>query len=275
MTRRLLLVELLLLLLLIGCGALSADDASPAATSASEQPDALTATLPQPSATFTLIPTLTNFPPTPTVTSPPEPTPVTTPAIILFIGDGMGATHRQAATWAAFGQDGFLMMDMLPVHGSAQTATTTGVITDSAASATSIASGVVTNSQAVGVDEFGNSVGTILELAKARGWSVGLVSTTSLAHATPAAFAAHVPNRGARGEIARQIMARGVDVLLGGGEDDFFAFDRPDAHFDRQVGALDGHRRADFGRDFERLCDLPGAGECGYRESADPDRRDD
>lgn len=154
-----------------------------------------------------------------------EPEPVTPPGIILFIGDGMGANHRKAATWLASGQSGTLMMDSLPVHGSVQTLNVNNAITDSGAAATAIATGFLTNNYVIGVDREGNAVSTILELAQANGWSVGLVTTTSLVHATPAAFAAHVPDRDNRTEIARQMMAHNVDVLLGGGEDDFFSSD--------------------------------------------------
>lgn len=223
MPRKLLLGLLICVVMFTGCAAPTPAGEPPDTTTDSQFTAAPTDTLDLPSPTFTLIPFETELPPTPTLTASPEPTPVTPPAIILFIGDGMGEVQRQAAAWKAFGAQGRLIMDTLPVRGSAQTATASGVITDSGASATSIASGVITNYQAVGVDAGGESVSTILELAKVRGWSVGLVSTTSLAHATPAAFAAHVPDRQQRDEIGRQMMTRGIDVLLGGGEDDFFA----------------------------------------------------
>ncbi|MEN8241148.1 MAG: alkaline phosphatase [Chloroflexota bacterium] len=167
-----------------------------------------------PTATFTLEPTATALP---SATLPPTP-----PGIILFIGDGMGFNHRTAATWLASGEGGLLVMDNLPVHGSAQTASADREVTDSAAAATAIATGVQTLYQAVGVDPYGTPVTTILELAQAHGWSVGLVSTTSLAHATPASFAAHVNHRSQRTEIARQMISHQIEVLLGGGEDDFY-----------------------------------------------------
>jgi alkaline phosphatase len=70
----------------------------------------------------------------------------------------------------------------------------------------------------VGVAPDGQSVPTLLEMAKAAGKSVGLVTTTSITHATPACFYAHVPKRGMESEIAAQLVDSGdVDVLLGGG----------------------------------------------------------
>ncbi len=179
--------------------------------------------------------TATNLPPTETATSiPPTNTPLPIPddvqgpvnAIILFIGDGMGVNQRLAAQWFAYGQDGSLIMDTLPVRGSQQTAAANTDVTDSAAAATALATGERTNYRYVGVDPQGENLTTILEHAQARGWSVGLVTTVQLAHATPAGFASHVTSRDYMLEIARQMLAAQVDVLLGGGEDDFLPGDQ-------------------------------------------------
>jgi len=137
----------------------------------------------------------------------------------------MGAVHRKAATWLVSGEGGLLMMDNMPVHGLAQTASANNATTDSAAAGTAMASGALTNNGYLGVDPSQNTLTTILELAQVSGWSVGLVTTVQLSHATPAAFASHYPDRSNRPEIARQMMAHQVDVLLGGGEDDFFSSD--------------------------------------------------
>jgi alkaline phosphatase len=151
--------------------------------------------------------------------APPARTPAQ--AIILFIGDGMGEAHRTAARWSVAGQSGALAMDRLPAVGWSRTANAGGAVTDSAAGATAIATGVKTNNGVVGMDPDGNSLTTILEQAQARGMAVGLVTTTQMAHATPAAFAAHVPSRYQMIDIAGQMLANEVDVLLGGGEDEF------------------------------------------------------
>ncbi|MDH4138875.1 MAG: alkaline phosphatase, partial [Anaerolineae bacterium] len=67
-----------------------------------------------------------------------------------------------------------------------------------------------------------NPLTTILERAQARGMAVGLVTTVQMAHATPASFAAHVDDRNKMTEIASQmVLTTEVDVLLGGGEDEF------------------------------------------------------
>ncbi len=145
--------------------------------------------------------------------------------IILFIGDGMGEAHVTAARWAAVGPEGQLAMDTLPFRGWARTSNASGGVTDSAAGATALATGVKTNNAMVSLAPDGAHLATILEQAQARGLSVGLVTNTPLAHATPAAFAAHVSNRGQMSEIARQLLAAEVDVLLGGGENEFLPTD--------------------------------------------------
>ena len=142
-------------------------------------------------------------------------------SIILFIGDGMGGGHRLAAQWLAVGKTGTLAMDQLSTKGWAKTGSADSRVTDSAAAATAMASGVKTNNGVVGMDANLNRLTTILEEAKRRGKMVGLVTTTQLSHATPAAFAAHISNRDLMTAIAAKIMAAEVDVLLGGGEDEF------------------------------------------------------
>lgn len=142
-------------------------------------------------------------------------------AIILFIGDGMGAEQRKAAQWLSLGQTGQLVMDQLPEAGWSQTASADDPITDSAAGGTAISTGVKTNNGHVAVNPSGEVLETILEIAHARGWSTGLVTNVQMAHATPATFAAHVLSRSEMTTIAAQLLDEGVEVLLGGGEDEF------------------------------------------------------
>jgi len=142
-------------------------------------------------------------------------------AVILFIGDGMGEGQRTAAQWLSVGQDGTLDMDDMPFSGLSHTASANSPVTDSAAGGTALATGVKTNNGMIAMDPSGNPLTTILERAQSQGMAVGLVTTTQMAHATPASFAAHVPDRNMMTEIARQMFEARVDVLLGGGEDEF------------------------------------------------------
>jgi alkaline phosphatase len=142
--------------------------------------------------------------------------------VILLIGDGMGLAQRQAARLIGGGSRDALVMDTLPYAGLVSTgcADPEAAVTDSAAAATALATGVKTINGAVSVDPLGRSLPTVLEWARAGGKSTGLVTTCQVTDATPAAFAAHVVSRGDQVEIARQyIEETGVDVILGGGED--------------------------------------------------------
>lgn len=141
--------------------------------------------------------------------------------IILFIGDGMGNAHRLAARWTNVGETGMLSMDDMATHGWAQTGSADDPVTDSAAAATAMSTGVKSNNGVIGMDANLNIVFTILEEAKSRGKMVGLVTTTQVTHATPAAFAAHIRNRNLMTDIAEQMLDTEVDVILGGGEDEF------------------------------------------------------
>jgi alkaline phosphatase len=92
------------------------------------------------------------------------------------------------------------------------------IVIDSASSASQMATGSPSGSEMVGLDQWGRPVETVLELAKKKGKSTGLVTDTRVTHATPAAFASHWPHRSMENEIAEELLLSGnVDVMLGGG----------------------------------------------------------
>lgn len=91
------------------------------------------------------------------------------------------------------------------------------VVTDSAASATQMATGHYSRPEFVGVDYNGNQVQTIMEEALKAGKSVGVVTDAYVADATPAGFLAHVGSRKEKYEIARQLVHSGATAILGGG----------------------------------------------------------
>lgn len=145
--------------------------------------------------------------------------------VIFIQGDGMGIAHRELIRLATKGQNGELAMNTMRYAGLVHTdsADTDEAVTDSAAAATSYASGVKTYNGAVGVDVDGNPVRTLLEQARDRGKATGLVTTSQVTDATPAAFGAHVADRSDQSEIARQFLESSKpDVILGGGEDFWF-----------------------------------------------------
>jgi alkaline phosphatase len=110
--------------------------------------------------------------------------------------------------------------------GSVATRSADSRITDSAAGATAMASGIKTNNRMIGVDPTGRAFPTVLERAHARGMATGLVAKSTITDATPGAFAAHVQNRSAQDTMAVQEIAARVDLLLGGGRDWFLPLSR-------------------------------------------------
>jgi alkaline phosphatase len=148
--------------------------------------------------------------------------------IIVMIGDGMGVGAMTAAHYA----DGSLAMRSLPVQGMASTHSANRLVADSAAGATAIATGRRTNNQAVGMARTSDGLkptANLFEKAEAQGKSTGIVTTTTLTHATPAAFYAHHPRRGDESKIAdffvnmpdRVAGSDGIDVAFGAGAQTF------------------------------------------------------
>jgi alkaline phosphatase len=168
--------------------------------------------------------------------------------VILFIGDGMGTSYWTAAAFAA--DD--LAVKQFSVVGLVDTRSSSSRITDSAAAATAYAAGVKTYNGAIGVDPDSNTVTTVLEIAQQRGMATGLVATSSITHATPAAFAAHVPDRDMEYAIAQQIAEHEVDVILGGGRRYFDGSTRPDS-VDLLSRLQEQHTYAETAQEFRSL----------------------
>jgi alkaline phosphatase len=101
--------------------------------------------------------------------------------------------------------------------GLVKTASLSDEITDSAASASAFVSGIKTNNGAICLDKNNKSQKTIFEIAKEQGMSTGLVVTSAITHATPAAFYAHQNSRKNYEEIANDFVKSDVDVAIGGG----------------------------------------------------------
>jgi alkaline phosphatase len=171
--------------------------------------------------------------------------------VIFFLGDGMGMTTMTAARIYAVGEDGDLTMDTLPETAFIKTFSNDAQVADSAPSMAAYMTGVKMNNEVVSMSadtvatapgkdpttgvsnsinncasSNGTPVPTLLELAIAKGMGTGVVSTARLTHATPAVTYAHICNRNAEYDIARQAvpggvgfnaaLGNGVDVLMGG-----------------------------------------------------------
>ena len=153
--------------------------------------------------------------------------PETAQNIIFMVGDGMGLSNVNAARIFKNGLDGDpLHMETLPVIGYQRTYSRNSTITDSASAASAWACGEKFNNGEICKHTENESYPrSILELAKEKLKAAGLVATSTITHATPAAFGAHVTDRGCENEIARQyIQLTNPDVILGGGKENFCSF---------------------------------------------------
>ncbi|MCA9980402.1 MAG: alkaline phosphatase [Anaerolineales bacterium] len=149
-----------------------------------------------------------------------QPIPTQRPTVILFLADGMGVNHTQAASYYLSGQPEALTFQAFPYQTTINTNTAEGEVTDSAASATAMATGQKVSrgviSRRIPGDEA--ALPTVLEMRRADGWRTGLVTTSFLTDASPAAFAAHAANRIDYTQIATDYLYHTrPDLLLGGG----------------------------------------------------------
>ena len=147
---------------------------------------------------------------------------VNSPTNVIFcIGDGMGFEKVKAASLYAYGKTGTLSFEAFPYQGEVTTHSADAPITDSAAAATAMATGSKVNNGVIStaLPGDGHELYTLLECFKDQGKSTGLISTTFLTHATPAAFGAHEPKRGNLAEIGQDYLNQTrPNVLLGGGD---------------------------------------------------------
>ncbi|HIA74247.1 MAG TPA: alkaline phosphatase [Gemmatimonadetes bacterium] len=175
------------------------------------------------------------------------------PKVILIIGDGMDDQQITIARNYLLGSRGRLVLDDLPFRTAARVETIAEdspnqpvYVADSANSATSMATGVVTSLGRIATTaQTDQDIETIMELAQAAGLGTGIVTTSSVTDATPASFVAHINQRycegptgmvqtiaqlrlsvdcsqdykasGGKGSIAEQIASSQLDIVLGGG----------------------------------------------------------
>lgn len=135
--------------------------------------------------------------------------------VILMIGDGMGLTQITAGMYANGNR---LNLERCTVTGLHKSYASDNLVTDSAAGATAFSCGIKTYNGAIGVDANGRPVKTILEYSEQHGLATGLISSTSITHATPASFIAHVSSRDAEEAIALFFADSGIDLFIGGGK---------------------------------------------------------
>ncbi|MCP4460285.1 MAG: alkaline phosphatase [Cytophagales bacterium] len=133
--------------------------------------------------------------------------------IILMIGDGMGLSQVSSAFYYQKDSSNFYRFTSM---GLIKTSSTSKV-TDSAAGATAMSTGVTTYNGAISVDPDSIALETIVDILSLRGWKTGVVSTSSIQHATPAAFYAHNKSRRNYEEISLDLVDSNIDFFAGGG----------------------------------------------------------
>lgn len=153
--------------------------------------------------------------------------------IIMVIGDGMGPAYTSAYRY--FSDDPKTEIVEKTVFDrhltgfcSTYPAPVSGVVTDSAASATALATGIKSYNGAIGVDVNKKSVQTVLEWAKLQGKTTGVVVTSQINHATPASYLTHNDSRKNYNAIADSYIDGGIkaDLYFGGGWQYFIREDR-------------------------------------------------
>ena len=199
--------------------------------------------------------------------------------VILFVGDGMGISTVTAARILEgqlrgdSGEENQLSFEKFPYVALSKTYTVDQQTPDSAPTMTAMVTGVKTNDRTISVDQFvkfaepdgatvkQHALKTVLEMAEEKGLSTGVVTTTRVTHATPAACYAHIAERDWEGDkelpagatvpdIARQLVefpfGNGLEVALGGGREYFL----PHSQQDPEDGDKKGSRKD--GRDLTK-----------------------
>lgn len=142
--------------------------------------------------------------------------------IILFVSDGMVARHLTAARLYRGGGDERLALESFPHLALIRNAARDFSVPDTAAAATALATGVRVSHRHLSTHSEGRPLPSLLELAKAQGRAVGLISNGNLIAPSAAAFYAHVKDARETEPIVQQLLGKArLDVLLGGGTADF------------------------------------------------------
>ncbi|MEE9363813.1 MAG: alkaline phosphatase [Cellulophaga sp.] len=134
--------------------------------------------------------------------------------VILLIADGTGLSQLSSA---------FYFKKTIPNYtrfkhiGLIKTSSSREDITDSAAAATAFATGEKTYNGAIGVADDSTKIKNLVEIVSLQYIKTGVISTSSIQHATPASFYAHVINRGLNEDITEDIVVSDIDFFAGGG----------------------------------------------------------
>ena len=136
--------------------------------------------------------------------------------VIVMLGDGMGLGQTCTASTLLNGPGGGLALEKAEVVGLFRVWTSNGLVVDSAAAGTAIATGFRTHKKMVGMLPDGRSVRNLFEAARGHKMATAIITTSYLMDATPATFSAHVSTRNQYNDILDQMLLSGTDILIGG-----------------------------------------------------------
>lgn len=186
--------------------------------------------------------------------------------IIFLVGDGMGVAYTSAYRLyqddVATPELETTIYDEMLVGMASTYPDDHTQVTDSAAAATALATGVKTFNGAIGVNAQHSPVNSILDKAKEQGYLTGIAVTCQVNHATPAAFVAHADSRQSYEKIADQFLdlringKPKVDLILGGGQEYFV---RKDRNLAKEFEALGYSYHSDID-DLKKIKKLPALG---------------
>lgn len=184
--------------------------------------------------------------------------------VFLFIGDGMATPQINITESTNNGMN--LNMSKFPVAGMCTTHAEDRYITGSAASATALATGQKTTIGTISkTGDHSQNIKTMAEMAKEKGMRVGIVSSVSIDHATPACFYAHDDSRGNYYNIAAQMATSNFDYFGGGYAKGNFASKGPADIIPKMENA--GYSIATTRKDLEKV--KPGTKCWAYNHTTD------
>jgi alkaline phosphatase len=152
--------------------------------------------------------------------------------IIIMFADGASSTQWDFGRYSStvLRNQPFVTTDVVFKEGSLgllSTHPSDAYVVDSAAAGSAMSTGFKVNNAAIAVTRDGKSVPTAMEVAKAKGKRIGLVTTATVYDATPAAFSLHALSRRDSQGLVDQYLALEPDVLMGGGSDYFLPAGTP------------------------------------------------
>ncbi len=160
--------------------------------------------------------------------------PTKSSSVILLIGDGMGPGVIGLGKYYndfVLNKSELNIVKIMNMSGAKISLvvnySASNLVTDSAAAATALATGHKTYNTAIGVDEKGNPLRSVLEEARDAGMMTGLITTCEAVDATPAGFSANASERANKNEIALSQIEKKVNLIMGGGAQYYLSLDKP------------------------------------------------